>query len=61
MYINSKTRKISTGRPRFLCLILEPRIEFFFFFFWQNEIAWFLDNFRIITVNDNMFSAENAC
>lgn len=34
---------------------------FFFFFFWQNEIAWFLDNFRIITVNDNMFSAENAC
>lgn len=33
----------------------------FFFFFWQNEIAWFLDNFRIITVNDNMFSAENAC
>lgn len=60
MYINSKTRKISTGRPRFLCLILEPRIEFFFFF-WQNEIAWILDNFRIITVNDNMFSAENAC
>lgn len=34
---------------------------FFFFFLWQNEIAWFLDNFRIITVNDNMFSAENAC
>lgn len=32
-----------------------------FYFFWQNEIAWFLDNFRIITVNDNIFSAENAC